>query len=336
MPALGCVSRAREADAVTRMQSPCRIVATLGPASRGMAAELASAGAAAFRLNASHMPVDEVASLAGLVRSTLPSQPIVIDLQGAKMRFGAFAERLVRAGERLRFTLDDSHGGVPLPHREIYAAISAGETLRCDDDRIRFRVDAVHSTMLEVTVLTGGVLKPRKGINTLDHPVVLDDLQEADIACIRATAGLGSIVYAYSFMTDGREAEWIRRRAPACGIVGKIERKEAAENALAVARAVETVWICRGDLGSQLGMAEMARWVAAYDPRAAGRPVYMAGQVMEHLTRHGDPTRAEVCHTFDLIERGYAGFVLSDETAIGDDPIRAVRTLDSLLKALCG
>ena len=86
----------------------------------------------------------------------------------------------------------------------------------------------------------------------------------------------------------------------------------------------------------RLSSTRMARWVAAYNPRAEGRPVYMAGQVMQHLTRHGTPTRAEVCHVFDLFERGYAGFVLSDETAIGDDPVRAVRTLDALLKAFGG
>jgi pyruvate kinase len=62
----------------------------------------------------------------------------------------------------------------------------------------------------------------------------------------------------------------------------------------------------------------------------------MAGQVMEHLTRHGAPTRAEVCHAYDLLERGYAGFVLSDETAIGNHPVQAVRTLDSLLRAFAG
>jgi pyruvate kinase len=279
------------------------------------------------------MPVEGVASLAASVRRTLPDHPIIIDLQGAKMRLGAFGERLVRAGEQLRFALDCSGGAVPLPHREIYGGVSAGEILRCDDDRLRFRIDASDSRALEVTALTDGVLRPRKGINVLDHPIALEDLREGDVACIRATASLRSMAYAYSFMTDGHEAAWIRRRAPGCGIVGKIERREAAEHARALAQAVDTVWVCRGDLGSQLGMAAMARWVAAYVPRAAGRPVYMAGQVMEHLTRHGDPTRAEVCHTFDLVERGYAGFVLSDETAVGDDPVRAVRALDSLLRS---
>jgi pyruvate kinase len=301
-----------------------------------LAAELADAGAAAFRLNASHMSPDALLSLAGPLRGTLPDHPIIIDLQGAKMRLGEFAEQSLREGERLRFAFDGSGGSLPLRHREIYAAVSSGEVLGCDDDRIRFRVDAVRGQTLDVTVLTGGVLRPRKGINILEHPVILRDLQESDVACIRATAGLGRVAFAFSFMTDGREAEWIRRRAPGCEVVGKIERREAAEKALAISQTVESLWICRGDLGAQLGVAAMARWVAAYEPRSAGRPVYMAGQVMEHLTRHGAPTRAEVCHAYDLLERGYAGFVLSDETAIGNHPVQAVRTLNSLLRAFAG
>jgi len=112
-----------------------------------------------------------------------------------------------------------------------------GEILGCDDDRIRFRVDAVRGQTLDVKVLTGGVLRPRKGINVLEHPLILRDLQESDVACIRATAGLGRMAFAFSFMTDGREAEWIRRRAPGCEVVGKIERREAAEKVLAISQA---------------------------------------------------------------------------------------------------
>jgi pyruvate kinase len=75
----------------------------------------------------------------------------------------------------------------------------------------------------------------------------------------------------------------------------------------------------------------MARWISTFDPRSMPCPILMAGQVLEHLTLHESPTRAEVCHLFDLANRGYAGFVLSDETAIGRDPVGAVRALKTLL-----
>jgi pyruvate kinase len=98
-----------------------------------------------------------------------------------------------------------------------------------------------------------------------------------------------------------------------------------------IARSVDALWICRGDLAAQLGQIPMARWVSGFRPAAGGCPVLMAGQVLHHMTKSGEPTRAEVCNLYDLLSRGYSGFVLSDETAIGADPVRAVRTLRSLL-----
>ncbi len=308
-----------------------QIVATLGPASRAPAGTLWSAGATAFRLNASHMTAEDLGRLAVAVRAAVPGCPLVIDLRGAKMRLGRFAEAAMHAGESVRFSLAGLHGTIPLPHPEIFTAIAAGETLGCDDDRLQFRVIAVNADSLDALALSDGTLRSRKGVNILDHPVILQDLGEEDQACIRAVIGLDRTDFAFSFMKDGSEAEWIRRRAPGCRVIGKIERREATESAPRIASLVDELWICRGDLGAQLGPAAMARWISSYDPRSVQRPVLMAGQVLEHLTHHTSPTRAEVCHLFDLVGRGYAGFVLSDETAIGVNPAGAVRALKELL-----
>jgi pyruvate kinase len=129
------------------------------------------------------------------------------------------------------------------------------------------------------------------------------------------------------------EADWLRAVAPASLVIGKIERAEAVSNLGTIATRVDAVWICRGDLGAQLGPGALARSVAAVAPSSLSVPVLMAGQVLEHLTSHPEPTRSEVCHLFDLVARGYAGIVLSDETAIGCDPVHAVSTAASLLAA---
>ncbi len=308
-----------------------QIVATIGPASRDQALAMRDVGATAFRLNASHMQLQDIVRQTGEISGRLPDCPIVIDLQGAKMRLGEFARRPVRSGERLRFVLSGSRGGVPLPHSEIFTAVVPGETLTCDDDRLRFRITEASEDALAAVALVDGTLLPRKGVNVLEHPVFLEDLTDFDQSCVREIAGLGRVGFALSFMIDGSEAEWIRRRAPGSTVIGKVERREATESIHRVASSVDAIWICRGDLGAQLGAAGMARWISRYDPRSERCPALMAGQVLEHLTSHNAPTRSEVCHLFDLVERGYAGFVLSDETAIGVDPIGAVRTLRSLL-----
>jgi pyruvate kinase len=312
-----------------------QIVATVGPASRLLAASLTECGATALRLNSSHLSVEELAMMAASVRKMLPDCPLVIDLQGAKMRLGEFTERKVQKGEEVRFTLRGTDESLALPHREIFGAVAAGDTLICDDDRLRFRVASADSEVLDAVSLSDGLLRPRKGVNVVEHPIALVDITDRDQACICATAHLDPIAFAYSFMVDGREAGWIRRRAPGCAVIGKIERREGAQNAALMACAVDALWICRGDLGAQLGAAAMARFVASFVPRGTVCPVLMAGQVIEHLTHHSSPTRSEVCHLFDLVSRGYAGFVLSDETAIGVDPIGAVRTLRLLLNSFC-
>jgi pyruvate kinase len=309
------------------------IIATLGPASWHLAGALRDAGATAFRLNTSHMTAPELAHRVAALRKELPGCPLIIDLQGAKMRLGSFAERPVLAGETVRFALDPGEDEVPIPHKELFASVTAGETLSCDDDRLQFRIISTDAASIETAALAGGILRPRKGANVVEHPVTLSEVSEFDLGCIHATARLDRVAFAFSFMKDGSEATWIRRRAPRCPVLGKIERREAVENAASIARAVDAVWICRGDLGAQLGPAAMARWISGFDPKTLPCPVLMAGQVMEHLTAHGEPTRSEVCHVYDLASRGYAGFVLSDETAVGADPVRAVSILHSLLAA---
>jgi pyruvate kinase len=273
----------------------------------------------------------ELAHRAAALREAVPGCRLIVDLQGAKMRLGSFAERPVLAGETVRFALDPGEGAVPIPHKELFASVTAGETLSCDDDRLQFRITSADAAAIETAALTGGILRPRKGANIVEHPVALSDVSELDLGYVHATARLDRVAFAFSFMKDGSEAQWIRRRAPRCPVLGKIERREAVENVSSIARAVDAVWICRGDLGAQLGPSAMARWVSGFDPKTLPCPVLMAGQVMEHLTAHREPTRSEVCHVYDLAGRGYAGFVLSDETAVGADPVRAVAVLHSLL-----
>ncbi len=311
------------------------LVATIGPASWSLAGALRAAGATAFRLNASHL--DPAALLEGVrrVRREAPGAPIVVDLQGAKMRLGRFDPLDVKPDERVRFAVDGRRG-VPAPHPELIAQTRVGETLSVDDGRLRFRVVSCDAGGLETIAIDAGRVMPRKGVNVVEHPVGLDALTATDSDAIRVAREAGVDCYAFSFMTDGREAGWLRAEAPGCRVVGKVERREAAGSLDAIAADVDEIWICRGDLGAQLGEAALARFVAAVDPARLPVPVLMAGQVLEHLTHHRCPTRSEVCHLFDLLQRGYAGVVLSDESAIGIDPVGAVGTATKLLGQLSG
>lgn len=317
-------------------QRPVGLVATVGPTSWGLVSELLGAGATALRVNASHVEPRKLAPLLERLRRQSRDAPIVVDLQGAKMRLGSFEERELRSGELVDFAYAalDAEGELPLPHLELIAASRPGDTLSCDDGRLRLRVEKVSSARIRVRAENAGTLRPRKGINVVEHPVELSDLSFTDRAFLDEAAGIPGLFWAISFMRDGSEAAWLRRRVPKARVVGKVERAEAVARLADLAGAVDAVWICRGDLGAQIGLGALARFVAGLSPAALPVPVWMAGQVMEHLTRHEDPTRSEVCHLFDLVARGYAGIVLSDETAIGADPVRAVRATAELLREL--
>lgn len=308
-----------------------RLVATLGPASRAAAPELARAGVDGFRLNASHLTPAALGEAIAEVRARCPEAPIVVDLQGAKMRLGAFEPRAIRAGEALRLSCDDDPAALPLPHPAFFRAAAVGGTLGLDDDRVHLRVTAASARAIEAVALHDATLRPRKGVNLIDHPVVLEALTDDDEAHLAAARPFAGVSFAFSFMLDGREAAWVRARAPGAAVVGKIERREALDALPAIAAACDEVWICRGDLGAQLGPAALGRAVAAIAPASLACPTLMAGQVLEHLTRHRDPTRSEVCHLHDLLARGYAGIVLSDETAIGDEPAHAAAVARALL-----
>jgi pyruvate kinase len=309
------------------------IVATLGPASFRLAGELARAGATALRLNASHLSPADLTRRAVQAREGAPCLPLVVDLQGAKMRVGDVAERSIATGERVRFSAAAAGtGDVPLPHPELFAAAEVGATLGCDDGRLRFAVRACGDGWLEAEALVGGVLKPRKGVNLLDHPVRLSGLTPGDAARLDAVRGLPGLQVAWSFTLDGREAAWVRERAPGTPVVAKVERREAVEALAEIAARVDAAWVCRGDLGEQLGPGALGRFVGALSPAGLRCPVLMAGQVLEHLTAHAEPTRSEVCHLHDLVARGYAGIVLSDETAIGVHPVRAVEQAAALVR----
>ncbi len=310
------------------------LVATLGPESWDLAAELVQAGATALRLNASHAAPAELGAILARVRAALPAVPVVIDLQGAKMRLGDCAAQTVVVDQALRFTCDPQvPAGVPLPHPELFVQTRVGDTLSVDDGRLRFWVRAAAPGVLDTRALSAGQLRPRKGVNLVEHPIELTDLNASDLAAVEAARGTPGVGWALSFVKDGRELAWLRRRVGPSPVIGKIERQEALDNLAAIAAASDGIWICRGDLGAQIGSVALARCVAGLDPRALGKPVWMAGQVLEHMTACADPTRSEVCHLFDLVARGYAGVILSDETAVGHRPVAAVHQAATLWRA---
>jgi len=312
------------------------IIATLGPASSAdqIWDAMLRAGATGFRLNTSHLnPADMALWLRRLSdfrqRQGL-SFPVVLDLQGSKWRLGQFAPRALRLGEMLRLILADASDqpdALPVPHPDFFRMAHKGGQAALNDAKTLLRIDAVEGNTARAVVVQGGEISPRKGITILGGEGRTETLNLRDQAMLDAARPFPFAQYAISYIRDAAEMERYRALFPAgAALIAKLERESAVRDAVAIARHADALWLCRGDLGAELGMLAMAEAVHDFAGVVSGArvPVFMAGQVLEHMVDHSTPTRSEVCFLYDSLRAGYAGVILSDECAVGKYPVEAV------------
>ena len=138
--------------------------------------------------------------------------------------------------------------------------------------------------------------------------------------------------FAFSFVHDGTEAALLRPLSGHRIVAAKIELPEAMRHLAAIATSFDELWLCRGDLGAQAGLAALGPLQEDFVGQAQGlgKPYYLAGQVLEHMTHFPHPTRAEVVGLHQAMRDGFSGFVLSDETAVGLHPREVAAFLATL------
>jgi pyruvate kinase len=253
-----------------------------------------------------------------------------LDLQGSKWRLGQLAPLELVEGQTIELVLapsSDQSNCLPIPHPDFFqAAFLSSPELRLNDAKIHLRVETIAEEHLHARVTRGGPLSAHKGITYLESDFRSEALSEKDQEIIRQTKDLPGIRYAISYLRDAAEMHRYRTRlGPQVYLIAKLERAPAMAEAEQIATEANELWVCRGDLGAELGLPGMARAVYTLSERVRelSCPVMMAGQVLEHMTAAAAPTRAEVCAMYDALALGYGGFVLSDETAIGRNPLEA-------------
>lgn len=333
-----------------------KIVATIGPASDSdeMIARLIAAGVNVFRLNFSHGTADHHATVARKIRkqAAIAGQyvGVLADLQGPKIRISSFRNDAVElaAGDRFRLDLNLGEGegdarGVGLDYRDLIGSVARGDTLLLDDGRIRLRVDDVGNTDVDCTVLIGGKLSSRKGINRLGGGLAAPALTTKDMADIGGLAEVEPDFVAVSFVSDAEDIFQTRRLLQERGldpaIIAKIERAEvvADENILnGILRASVGVMVARGDLGVEVGDAQLIGIQKELIARARrmDRVVITATQMMESMISSSMPTRAEVFDVANAVLDGTDAVMLSAETAVGSYPVEVVTAMaDSALGA---
>lgn len=313
------------------------IIATLGPASESAAlwrAMLAS-GASVLRLNTSHLDLDRLHLWLERLRPFLaafdkPRPPLVLDLQGSKWRLGCFEKRQLDHGRMIDLvhastTLRPDE--LPVPHADFFqaAAESSGEIV-LNDARITLALTSIGEGRLGARVVMGGEIAPHKGITYTASTFRCEGLNPKDQSIMEQTRAFTGIRYALSYVRDAQEMARYRSQCGASAyLIAKLERGTALDDAPSIAAVSNELWLCRGDLGAELGTGAMARSVHRFSRRLFDLPVpvMLAGQVLEHMTAHAHPTRSEICYLYDALASGYRGIVLSDETAVGRYPVEA-------------
>jgi len=326
-----------------------KIVATVGPASESddLIAKLIGAGVNVFRLNFSHGTAEQHVRVAARIRRQASIAGLYVgimaDLQGPKIRISSFRNDFVEltAGDRFRLDLDlgDGEGdirGVGLEYKELCSTVVRGDILLLDDGRIRLRVDDVEASAVDCSVLIGGKLSSRKGINRLGGGLAAPALTAKDLTDIDRLSEVRPDFVAVSFVANAEDIFQTRgllqqhQLQPA--IIAKIERAEvvADEDLLnSILVASDGIMVARGDLGVEVGDAQLIGIQKALISRARqmNRVVITATQMMESMINSSMPTRAEVFDVANAVLDGTDAVMLSAETATGNYPVEVVAAM---------
>ncbi len=329
-----------------RRQRKAKILATLGPASstREQIAALFKAGADVFRLNFSHGSHEDHQARHDIIRELEEEfeRPIgiLMDLQGPKLRVGAFASGSVdlKTGAKFRLDLDEAKGDsrrVQLPHPEIFAAIKPGTNLLLDDGKLRLCIKKCGKDFAEVEVEVGGKLSDRKGVNVPDVVLPLSPLTKKDRADLRFGLDMGADWVAMSFVQRPEDVAELRKLIGGrAKLMAKLEKPAAIERLEEIVELSDAVMVARGDLGVEMPPEDVPaiqkRIISA--GRKSGKPVVVATQMLDSMVHAPAPTRAEASDVATAVYDGADAVMLSAESASGDYPVEAVAMMNRIIE----
>ena len=326
-----------------------KIVATIGPSSSSpdVLATLVAAGMNGARFNFSHGTHEDFAEYSRRVRAAQDDagHPIAViaDLQGPKLRIGDLTQpvslvqgdEIVIAGEDA--AVDDD---VPISPAVLGSVLQAGNDVLIDDGLVRLRVQRVERGRARCDVITGGVIRSHKGVNLPGVPLPIPSLTRKDLDDLNFALELGVDFVALSFVRSASDVRALRTLIEASGsqayVIAKIEKAEALADLDAILSEAQAVMVARGDLGVEIGVAEVPLLQKRIIARALerGKPVITATQMLESMVHAPEPTRAEASDVANAILDGTSAVMLSQETAIGEYAVEAVTYMDRIARAI--
>jgi pyruvate kinase len=322
-----------------------KILATLGPASseEAMIEKLHEAGADLFRINMSHASHDMMRTLISRIRAVeaRSGRPIGIlaDLQGPKLRVGKFANGPVELTPGQTFTLDNNPEAgdnlrVYLPHPEILESVKPGHRLLIDDGKLHLVAVECNGTSIVTKVVAGTKISDKKGVSLPDTLLAIGALTDKDRVDLDAVLAAGSVDWvALSFVQRPEDLAEVRKISKGrVGLMSKIEKPQAIERIDEIIEMSDALMVARGDLGVEMPLEAVPGLQKQLTRacRKVGKPVVVATQMLESMITAPVPTRAEVSDVATAVFEGADAIMLSAESASGQYPIEAVRTMASI------
>ncbi|NND89843.1 MAG: pyruvate kinase [Granulosicoccus sp.] len=328
-----------------RRKRDAKIIGTLGPSSndRDTIMKLFDAGIDVFRLNFSHGSHEDHARTHGIIRDIEKERGrpigIMADLQGPKLRVGAFANGKEMLVPGARFTLDqDPTPGdatrAPLLHPEIFAALTVGAQLLINDGKIRLKVLEFTETTALTEVMVGGEISGNKGVNVPDLYLPISPLTKKDRRDLDYALSLGVDWIAISFVQRGEDMTELRNLVGnKAAIMAKLEKPGAIEHLSDIVTLSDGVMVARGDLGVEMPQEKVpvVQKKILRRARQEGKPVVVATQMLESMIHSPVPTRAESSDVATAVYDGADAVMLSAETAAGSFPVEAATAMNRII-----
>ncbi|MFK8027075.1 MAG: pyruvate kinase [Gammaproteobacteria bacterium] len=334
------------------MHRRTKIIITLGPATddEQVMSKLIDAGIDLVRLNFSHGTMEEHKRRVEMVRRISEEKSynvgILGDLQGAKLRIGRFINNkiVLKVGDKFNLDADlDLESGtqevIGFTYKGLINDVSAGDILLLDDGRVALKIDAIDGQVIKTTVLAGGELSSNKGMNRKGGGLSAECITEKDIKDITYVHELDLDYIAASFIKSVEDInqvrELLKQQNSDISIVAKIETIEALENIDDILACTEAIMIARGDLGVEIGDAEVpaVQKMLINKAQKTNCIAITATQMMESMVHSPIPTRAEVSDVANAVLDGTDAVMLSGETAVGEFPIEVVKAMSRICRA---
>lgn len=319
-----------------------KILCTMGPSCHTLPIlkDMIQAGMNIARLNMAHGELEDHRKLIHDIRQSAmecnTTIPILLDIKGPEVRIGKLKDCscVLIKGEEIILTTEQILGDptrISVTYTQLPKVIQPHSIILIDDGLIELRVNLIEETEIHCTIISGGILKPRKGVNLPGIRTTLPGITQKDIQHIHFGLANHIDIIAVSFVRKAADIVQVRsiladNDAEHVQIISKIENEEGVINIDEILKVSDAIMVARGDLGVEIPYEDVPFvQIDIIDKcNRAGKPVIVATHMLESMQNNPRPTRAEVSDVANAILQGADILMLSGETAVGQYPVQSV------------